>query len=94
MLRWSDEDDVIRRANDTATGLGGAVWSNDINRAQAIADRIEAGTVWINSMEIPLPQAHLFGYKESGLGGEWGSDGLLSYVKPQVIHCYKAAVTM
>ncbi|KAI1869892.1 uncharacterized protein JN550_005482 [Neoarthrinium moseri] len=92
VMKWKDEDDVIRRANDTLTGLGGAVWSNDLTRAQAIADRIEAGTVWINSFEKPLPQAHLSGYKESGLGGEWGREGLSAYTKPQVIHCYKAPV--
>ncbi|KAK6069213.1 aldehyde dehydrogenase [Seiridium cupressi] len=92
VMKWKDEDDVIRRANDTHSGLGGAVWSNDLDRAQSIADRIEAGTIWINSFEKPLPQAHLYGYKESGLGGEWGQEGLLVYSKPQVVHCYKAAV--
>lgn len=91
-MRWKDEDDVIRRANDTLTGLGGAVWSDDLDRARSMADRIEAGTVWINSFEKPLPQGHLYGYKESGLGGEWGQEGLIAYCKPQVVHCYKAPV--
>ncbi|KAJ3535741.1 hypothetical protein NM208_g7014 [Fusarium decemcellulare] len=90
LMKWTDEDEVIRRANDTLTGLGGAVWSKDIDRARRLADRIEAGTIWINSFEKPLPQAHLAGYKESGLGGEWGRRGLLAYCKPQVIHQYKS----
>jgi acyl-CoA reductase-like NAD-dependent aldehyde dehydrogenase len=47
-----------------------ATLSNDISHAQAIVGRIEAGTIWINSMELPLLQAHLSRYKESGLGGE------------------------
>ncbi|KAI4595436.1 hypothetical protein KJ359_006781 [Pestalotiopsis sp. 9143b] len=94
VMKWKDEDEVIRRANDTLTGLGGAVWSNDLERARAIADRIEAGTVWINSFEKPLPQAHLSGYKQSGVGGEWGSEGLMAYCKPQVYHCYKAPVVI
>ncbi|KAI0528461.1 aldehyde dehydrogenase [Xylaria digitata] len=94
VMRWKDEEDVIRRANDTTTGLGGAVWSNDLERARSIADRIEAGTVWINSFEKPLPQAHLYGYKESGIGGEWGREGLSAYCKPQVTHYYKARVVL
>ncbi|KAM5376266.1 hypothetical protein ACJZ2D_005637 [Fusarium nematophilum] len=89
LLKWKDEDEVIQRANDTLTGLGGAVWSKDIGRARRLADRIEAGTIWINSFEKPLPQAHLAGYKESGLGGEWGREGLRAYCKPKVIHLYK-----
>lgn len=92
VLRWNDEDDVIRRANDTMTGLGGTIWSSDITHAQEMASRIEAGTVWINNCEIPLPQAHLAGHKESGLGGEWGKEGLLAYCKPQVVHYYKSPV--
>lgn len=92
VLRWSDEEDVLRRANDCLSGLGGTIWSSEVARARKMAARIEAGTVWINSMEIPLPQAHLAGYKESGLGGEWGKEGLLTYCKPQVTHCYKSAV--
>jgi acyl-CoA reductase-like NAD-dependent aldehyde dehydrogenase len=92
VLKWSDENELIRRVNNVPTGLGGAVWCNNPPRARALADRIEAGTVWINSFEKPLPQAHLAGYKESGVGGEWGQEGLLAYCKPQVVHRYKAPV--
>ncbi|KAF5024590.1 hypothetical protein F66182_3353 [Fusarium sp. NRRL 66182] len=92
LLKWKTEDEVIRRANDTSAGLGGAVWSRDVDRARQLADRIESGTVWINGFERPLPQAHLAGYKESGLGGEWGRKGLHAYCKPKVIHCYKSKV--
>ncbi|KAF3002316.1 hypothetical protein E8E14_004694 [Neopestalotiopsis sp. 37M] len=94
VMKWKDEDEVIRRANDTLTGLGGAVWSDDLVRARRIADQIEAGTIWINSFEKPLPQAHLSGYKQSGVGGEWGREGLMAYCKPQVVHCYKAPVVI
>ncbi|KAM0344932.1 hypothetical protein ACHAPU_007066 [Fusarium lateritium] len=92
LLKWKTEDEVIRRANNTLAGLGGAVWSNDIDNARKLADRIEAGTVWINSFEKPLPQAYLSGHKESGLGGEWGRKGLSVYSKAQAIHCYKAKI--
>ncbi|KAH7240474.1 aldehyde dehydrogenase domain-containing protein [Fusarium solani] len=92
LLKWRNDGDVIRRANSDPSGLGGAVWSRDVDRARRLADQIEAGTVWINGFERPLPQAHLSGYKESGLGGEWGRKGLLAYCKPKVIHLYKSKV--
>ncbi|KAM0326693.1 hypothetical protein ACHAQA_006564 [Verticillium albo-atrum] len=89
VLKWSTEEEVLRRVNNTLTGLGGTVWSKDVERARSIAERVESGTVWINSFEKPLPHAHLVGYKESGVGGEWGQEGLQAYLKPQVIHSYK-----
>ncbi|KAF5636131.1 aldehyde dehydrogenase (NAD+) mitochondrial [Fusarium sp. NRRL 52700] len=92
LMKWKTEDEVIERANNTLSGLGGAVWSKDVENAQRLADRIEAGTIWINSFEKPLPQAHLAGHKESGVGGEWGRRGLGVYCQPQVIHCYKSRV--
>ncbi|KAG5655679.1 hypothetical protein KAF25_009178 [Fusarium avenaceum] len=92
VLKWRDETEVIDRANDTPSGLGGSVWSRDIDRAQRLARQIEAGTIWINSFEKPLPQAYLSGHKESGLGGEWGRKGLLAYCKSKVTHLYKSKI--
>ncbi|CZR58551.1 related to aldehyde dehydrogenase (NAD+), mitochondrial [Phialocephala subalpina] len=92
MMPWSTEEELIPRVNDTRTGLGGSVYCADIERANRIASQIEAGTVWINSFERPLTQAFFAGHKESGLGGELGRHGLLSYMNPQVIHLYKTDV--
>ncbi|WZH50151.1 aldehyde dehydrogenase domain-containing protein [Fusarium acuminatum] len=92
LLKWRDEAEVIDRANDTPSGLGGSVWSRDIERARRLARHIEAGTIWINSFEKPLPQAYLSGHKESGLGGEWGRKGLLAYCKSKVTHLYKSKI--
>ncbi|KUJ13663.1 aldehyde dehydrogenase [Mollisia scopiformis] len=92
MMPWSTEEELIPRVNDTRTGLGGSIYCADIERANKIASQIEAGTVWINSFERPLPQAFFSGHKESGLGGELGRHGLLSYMNPQVIHLYKTDV--
>ena len=83
---------MIRRANDTTTGLGGAVWSSDLERAERIAHQIEAGTIWINSYEKPLPNSYFSGHKQSGIGGEWGEQGLLSYCNAQAIQFWKAPV--
>lgn len=79
----------MSRVNNTSTGLGGSVWSSDIEHAHKIASQIEAGTIWINSYEKPLPQGYLAGRKESGVGGEWGYKGLFSYINPKAIHYYK-----
>ncbi|KAF2719825.1 aldehyde dehydrogenase-like protein [Polychaeton citri CBS 116435] len=86
---WSDEAEVIKRANNTNAGLGACVWGKDIERAEAIAAKLEAGSVFINSFERPTPQAYFSGHKESGIGGEWGKDGIKAYCNAHVTHLYK-----
>lgn len=68
------------------------MWSNDEEHAERLAQRIESGTIWINHMEFPLPQGHLCGWKESGVGGEWGRQGLHAYCQIKTVHRYKQDV--
>ncbi|KAK7755773.1 hypothetical protein SLS62_002058 [Diatrype stigma] len=84
LLSWSDEDDVIARANslDNA-GLGASVWTADAARAQRIARQLEAGSVWINQPELPHQGSFFSGWKLSGYGGELGRRGLLNYTNTQ-----------
>ncbi|KAJ5291011.1 Betaine aldehyde dehydrogenase [Penicillium angulare] len=89
VLEWDDEEDVIRRANDTDQGLGATVWCRDPERAERIASRLEAGSVWVNRGAIPLPTALFGGIKQSGIGGEWGPLGLLSYCDARTFHFSK-----
>ncbi len=89
LLRFTDVDDVIARANDTIYGLAGAVWSRDIECAVNIASRLETGTVWINDNLSSSPSTPLAGAKQSGFGVENGIDGLKEYTAPQVIHIPK-----
>ncbi|KAF2170087.1 hypothetical protein M409DRAFT_19694 [Zasmidium cellare ATCC 36951] len=89
-LPWTDEEDVIKRANATNTGLGACVWGKDLARAESIGKRLEAGSVFINSWEKPTPQAFFGGHKESGIGGEWGGEGLKAYCNAHVMHTYKS----
>ncbi|XHG08797.1 hypothetical protein AWENTII_011888 [Aspergillus wentii] len=89
VFTWSDEEDLISRVNNSDNGLGGSVWSTDIPKARGMAGRIEAGSVWINSFPNPLPQCHLVGWKSSGVGGEWGLQGLKAYCNVQVQHEYR-----
>ncbi|WP_422059631.1 aldehyde dehydrogenase family protein [Sphingopyxis sp.] len=86
MMRYTDLDEVIGRANASDYGLAGAVWSSDIEAAVAVARRLETGTVWINhnlSLRADTPFA---GRKQSGFGVENGVDGLLEYMAPQSIY--------
>ncbi|MBY8822164.1 aldehyde dehydrogenase family protein [Sphingomonas colocasiae] len=85
LLRYSDLDDVIARANDTDYGLAASVWSRDIDAAQGIARRIEAGTVWINEIHSFSPHVAFGGHKQSGIGIENALDGLAEYTNAQTI---------
>ncbi|CAG7924782.1 unnamed protein product [Penicillium olsonii] len=83
VLKWSDEEDVIDRANALKTGLGSSVWSKDFDRATRIADQLQSGSVWVNSHFDVSPTAPMGGHKESGMGMEWGLTGLLTYCNSQ-----------
>lgn len=70
LMTWSDEDDVIARANNTKMGLGASVWSNDLDEAARIARQLDAGSVWVNTHLELDPNAPFGGHKESGVGCE------------------------
>ncbi|KAK4032574.1 Aldehyde/histidinol dehydrogenase [Parachaetomium inaequale] len=89
ILSWSDEDDVVKRANLANAGLGASVYSADLARAERIARRLEAGGVWINHPERPNFGAYFSGIKDSGFGGEMGKQGLLSYAHTKCLHYAK-----
>jgi aldehyde dehydrogenase (NAD+) len=75
IIRYTDEDDAVRIANDTQYGLAGAVWSADTDRAFAVARRLRTGQVDINGARFN-PSAPIGGYKQSGNGRELGRYGL------------------
>ncbi|KAL8940329.1 MAG: hypothetical protein Q9211_002342 [Gyalolechia sp. 1 TL-2023] len=83
VLKWRDEEEVLARANDSKMGLGASVWSNDLERAERLARRLEAGSVWVNSHFDVSPIIPFGGHKWSGIGTEWGLNGLKSYCNPQ-----------
>ena len=90
LLKFSDIDDVVRRANDTEYGLAGAVWSADVEQAVAVAHRLDTGTVWINQNLQSTPFTPLAGAKQSGFGQENGLPGLLEFTRPKAIYIPKA----
>ena len=77
--RFETEDEAIELANDTEYGLAGAVWTADAARAQRVAGRLRAGTVWVNDYNVYVPQAEWGGFKRSGIGRELGPTGLDEY---------------
>ncbi|KAK1984930.1 aldehyde dehydrogenase [Colletotrichum cereale] len=93
LLSWKDEDEVIGRANDTAMGLGASVWTNDLEKAARVAKQIEAGNVWINTHFDLSPLAPFAGHKESGIGAEWGANGLKGFCNVQTLFFNKHVVS-
>ena len=91
LMRFSNVDDVIRRANDSRYGLAGAVWSRNVEQAVAIAKRLETGTVWINQNLQSAPHIPFAGQKESGMGVENGVEGLKSFTQLKTLFIPKAA---
>ena len=86
IVRYSDVEEAIRSANGVDAGLGASVWSADPAAARKVAERLEAGTVWINSHGGVHPMIPFGGVKSSGYGLEFGVEGLKSVAVPQVIN--------
>jgi betaine-aldehyde dehydrogenase len=77
ILRWSDEGDVVARANALEYGLTASIWTHDLDRAHRLASRVEAGYVWINGASTHHVGVPFGGYKQSGSGREESIDELL-----------------
>jgi acyl-CoA reductase-like NAD-dependent aldehyde dehydrogenase len=89
ILPYDDVEDAIRSANDTEYGLGASVWSPDTGRAAAIAQRLEAGSTWVNQHPSMDPNVPFGGIKSSGLGVEGGVRGLEEFTTIQVVNIKK-----
>ncbi|KIY01883.1 uncharacterized protein Z520_02021 [Fonsecaea multimorphosa CBS 102226] len=81
LVKCESEEDIIRIANDSPFALGASVWTNDISQAHRMAEKIEAGIVWINGHHLNDPSSPWGGFKESGMGKENGVDAYESYTK-------------
>jgi len=84
VIPYRDIDDVVDRANATTFGLSGSVWSPDVERAGAVAERLECGTAWVNAHVALGPHQPFGGFKWSGLGVENGPWGLAGFTELQV----------
>ncbi|KAF4847365.1 putative aldehyde dehydrogenase FUS7 [Colletotrichum siamense] len=89
LLTWSDEEDVIQRANDSKLGLAASVWTQDLGHGAKVARRLEAGSVWINNHMDLGSSAPFGGHKESGFGVEGGLAGIIGYCNSQTLYVPK-----
>jgi betaine-aldehyde dehydrogenase len=84
LIAYDDEDDAVRIANDSAYGLGGSVWTSDVDHGVEVARRIRTGSCGVN-LYILDPNTPFGGYKDSGLGRELGPEGLSPYLEYKAI---------
>lgn len=84
ILTYRDVDDAVRRANDTPYGLGASVWSPDLDRAAAVGERLDAGSVWVNQHPLVSAAIPFGGAKQSGIGVEGSLHGLHAYTDIRV----------
>ncbi len=86
VIKYSDPEDAVARANASPYGLGGSVWSKDTDRAYALADKMDAGTIWVNKHAELDPMIPFGGSKMSGVGTELGADGLEEFTQLKIIN--------
>ncbi|WGS52354.1 aldehyde dehydrogenase [Paraburkholderia sp. D15] len=85
IIRFKDEDEAVEIANDVRFGLGSGIWTSDIGRSIRVAERIQAGMVWVNSYRAVSYMSPFGGYKDSGLGRENGIDAIREYLQTKSV---------
>lgn len=90
VVRFEDVDEVIRNVNASPHGLGGSIWSADVERAIALAGRVETGTIWVNQHLAIGPHIPMAGFRQSGLGVEQSIEGLEEFTQLQVLNAARA----
>jgi phenylacetaldehyde dehydrogenase len=80
-IPFSDPDEVVKKANDSVYGLAAGIWTRDIKKAHRLANKLRAGTVWINCYNVFDAALPFGGYKQSGWGREMGHEVLENYTE-------------
>jgi len=93
VIKFKDEEDAVGIANDVRFGLGSGVWTSDIGRAIRMSERIQAGTVWVNTYRAVSYLSPFGGYKDSGLGRENGIDAIRNYLQVKSVWINTGAAT-
>jgi len=79
VIPFDTDDEAISLANESSYGLAASLWTNDLRKAMNLVPRIQAGTVWVNSHNVLDPHMPFGGYKQSGMGREFGARALEAY---------------
>ena len=86
VLKYDEVDDAIARANDSEYGLGGTVWTSDVDRGVAVASKVQSGTVWVNKwLDLPF-DVPFRGAKMSGMGAENGQEGIEEFTQARIVN--------
>jgi aldehyde dehydrogenase (NAD+) len=93
VIPFRDEDEALRIANDVRFGLGAGVWTRDIGRAIRMSERIQSGTVWVNTYRAVSYMSPFGGYKDSGVGRENGQNAMYEYLQLKSVWINTGAAT-
>jgi len=93
VIKFKDEEEAANIANDVRFGLGAGVWTNDIGRAIRMSERIQSGTVWVNTYRAVSYMSPFGGYKDSGVGRENGMDAIHAYLQIKSVWINTGAAT-
>jgi len=85
VIRFRDEEEAVAIANDTLYGLAAGVWTQSIKRALKVSERLQAGSVWVNTYRAVSYMSPFGGYKRSGLGRENGQDAIWEYLQTKSV---------
>ncbi len=93
VIKFKDEEEASRIANDIRFGLGSGVWTSDIGRAIRMSEKIQAGTVWVNTYRAVSYMSPFGGYKDSGIGRESGIEAIYQYLQTKSVWINTGAKT-
>ena len=86
IIPFDGEEEAVRLANDVRYGLAAGIWTRDTGRAHRVADRLEAGSIWVNHFSAYPSEAPFGGFKESGTGHDLGLESLWEYLETKNVH--------